>query len=141
MSKVIITIGLVLVCGLAKADVVISNVLQKLPAMKQGVAYSLVDSKFNYLATTDIVQKNGFSLEVGYAGQAKNTGDKLVAVVSYEVVNAKKLGVTIPVLDLVDLRVGAYAGVGRVQISDNPGARGNNELDYGLSATAINIKF
>jgi hypothetical protein len=129
MATVMVVVGLM--CGSARADV--SGLLQKIPNLKQGVAYSIADSKVNYIATTDIVNKWGVYLEVGYAGAAKDTGDKLIAVVSYDLVNAKKLGITIPVLDLITFRPGVYAGTGRLF--------GGNEFDWGISATVLDLKF
>ena len=119
----------------------LTDTLAKLPGLKQGVAWSIADSKLNYLTTLDIVQWKGISLEAGYAADAENTGHKIVAVVSYDFINLKKLGVTIPVLDLIDVRLGVYGGFGNINIGDAPAMRGNNELDYGVSATALTIKF
>jgi hypothetical protein len=141
MRKFSLLIGLLLVCGVAKADIDISESLNKVPGLHQGVGFSVIDNKVNYLTTLDIVSWKGLTLEGGYAGAAKDTGDKIVAVLSYNLWNAKEAGVTLPVLDLVDVRVGAYAGIGRIQIGNDQSRDGNNEFDAGLSATAFNLKF
>lgn len=107
------------------------DLLVKLPSLNQGVAFSLNDNKLNYLSTIDIVKWKGFNIEAGYAGQAKETGDKAVAVLSYDLIN---LGSTnIPILKYVDFRPGVYAGWGRLF--------GSNEFDYGISASVVSIKF
>lgn len=121
-------------------DLSIRDVLAKVPALKQGIAYSLADNKLNYLSTFEVLKWKGLTLEAGYAGRADQTGDKAVAVLSYNVAKLKDFGVEVPILDLVELNVGAYAGFGRVQLNDGMGD-GNNELDYGLSATLISVKF
>lgn len=113
--------------------------LKELP-LKQGVAYSLQDNKINYLSTIELAKWKGFSLEAGYAGRAENTGDKAVAVISYQVAKAKDLGITLPILDLLECNIGAYAGLGRIQVNDGFD-NGNNEFDWGVSATLVSLKF
>lgn len=143
MRKLIVMLGLIFcLMPIARAeDFSIIDTLKQLPSIKQGVAYSMLDNKVNYLATFDIAEWKGFTLEAGYAGDAENTNNKIVAVVSYDVFNAKKFGITWPVANLIDLRVGAYGGVGSVQVGDAVDMRGNNEWDAGISATAVSIKF
>jgi hypothetical protein len=112
----------------------------KMPPLKEGIAYSVADSRFNFLSTIELASYKGFSVEVGYAGAAKNTGSKAVGVVSYEIANLKKLGVTMPLLDLVSFNLGYYAGFGRISVA--PGeTEGNNEFDHGISLTLIQMKF
>lgn len=132
-----IQIMLVLVCllilpNLAKAETSVFDVIASIPALKQGVAFSLADNNINYLSTVDLVKWKGFALEGGYAGAAKNTGDKLVAVVSYDLLTLKGK-TTIPVLEWLEFRPGVWAGVGRIG--------GSNEIDFGVSATVISFDF
>ena len=142
MKKFLLIAVFVMACGFAHAEALsLGETLKALPGASQGVAWSLRDDKLNYLTTIDIVQWKGIALEAGIAADAENTGTKAVAVASYDVVNLKKLGVTIPVLDLIDVRLGAYAGFGRIQVGSIDTMQGNNELDYGLSATVIKVKF
>ena len=115
--------------------------LQKIPGMKQGIAYSMLDYKINYLTTIELMQWSIFTVEAGYAGDADTTDHKLVGVMSTSLLNLKQLGVTVPILDLIDFRVGIYAGVGGINLGDGPDMRGNNEFDWGVSATAITLKF
>lgn len=142
VKATVILAVLILTCGIAKADDInIIDNLKKIPAMKQGIAYSVADQKWNYITTITVAEWKGIALEAGYAGRAENTGDKIVGVISYDLFNAKKAGITWPVADLIDLRLGVYGGIGRAQIGDVPTMRGNNETDYGVSATAISLKF
>lgn len=142
MRKFSLLVGLILLCGVAKAeDVSIIDGLKKIPGLKQGVGFSLIDNKVNYLTTIDIVSWKGITLEAGYMGRAKNTGDKAVVALSYNLWNAKEAGVTLPILDLIDVRIGAYAGYGRIQIGSEDTRDGGNELDAGLSATALRVKW
>lgn len=139
LKKMILVAVLFLAPHLANADALnISDVVAKVPALKQGIAYSIEDGKINYLSTIEIVKWKGFSLEGGYAGAAQNTAHKLVGVVSYQVARLKDY-VEIPVLDLLEFNIGAYAGYGRIAF--NGDTSNDNEFDYGISATLLNIKF
>lgn len=137
MKKVILSIGLLmLLVGNARAEIInMPEILSKLPALNHGVAYSLVDSRWNYITTIDVIKKKGFALEFGYAGAAKNTGSKVVAVLSYEVLQAGT--VDLPIIKNQNLKLGGYFGVGQIDI----GALDNgNETDAGLTAMTT-IKF
>lgn len=124
----------------ARADNLdIGDVVSKIPALKQGIAYSVEDSRFNYLSTIDVFKYGPVALEFGYAGPAEETGNKIVGVVSYDLLNLKKLGVQLPILDLVEFRPGLYAGYGRIQFSGDKS--NDNEFDWGISATILSVKF
>jgi hypothetical protein len=132
--------ALALLSGVAQAESVsIIDGLKKIPGLKQGVSFSMMDNKFNYLTTMDIASVKGFNLEAGYSADAEQTGHKAVAVLSYDLFNAKKAGIKVPVLDLIDIRPGVYVGYGRIEGFQDGGLKG--EMDYGLSVTAINLKF
>ncbi len=106
--------------------------LKKIPGMKQGVGFSLIENEVNYLTTLELASYKGFALEGGY-----NSKDKAVLVISKDLVNLKKMGVTTPVLDLIDVRVGLYGGYGSI----NSREIDNSEWDAGVSATIISVKF
>ena len=142
MKPFIIGLMFVMACGIAHAEALsIGDTLKQVPGASQGIAFSLVDNKVNYLTTIDIVKWKGLALEAGIAADAENTGTKAVAVISYDVINAKKLGVTIPVLDMIDVRLGAYYGAGRIEVGSIDTMKGNNEQDFGFSATVLKLKF
>ena len=86
----------------------VSDILSKVP-LKQGIAYSLIDNKIEYLSTLEIANWRGLAAEVGYS-----SNDMLVGVLSYEFMKLEDMGVTLPILDLIDARIGAYIGVGRM---------------------------
>ncbi len=142
IKKFLLISYLVLMCSVARAeDFSVIDGLKKLPGMKQGIAYSFLDNKVNYLSTIEVFQWAIFSGEVGYAGDADATDHKLVGVVSTSLLNLKQLGVNVPILDLLDFRLGIYGGVGGINLGDFPDMRGNNEFDWGASLTAITLKF
>lgn len=124
MKKLIVLIMalLVLIPGLATAE----------GAWKSGIGYSVADSKINFLSTVEIANWKNITLEAGYAGAAENTKDKAIAVISYPLFKLADY-VSLPVLDLIECNLGVYAGIGRIT--------GSNEIDWGASATFLNIKF
>lgn len=141
MVRQILLVAVLLLAAVsnARAELNLNETLGKLPALKQGIAFSLVDNKINYLSTAEIVKYKGFALEAGYAGQAEESGHKAVGVISYHIGGLKDLGVEVPILDLLDFNAGYYVGVGRIQFSGDTG--NDNEIDHGLSLSVINIKF
>jgi len=140
--KRLILIGVFLlgICSISYAEPLkLGEVLEKFP-LKQGVAWSLEDSKLNYLSTIEVANWKGICLEAGYAGEAENTRHKAVAVISYPIVKLSDFGVTLPILNLVELNLGIYGGYGQINLGEGMG-EGNNEWDYGLSVSLISIKW
>ena len=119
--------------GVALAEPLnVPNLIEKIPNLKQGVAFSLLDNEISYLSTFDVFQWKKINLEAGYSSE-----DKVVAVISYPIVNLKEdFNVTLPLLDLINCRVGVYAGYGRIGVSAE-----QNEFDFGISATLLELKF
>lgn len=124
------------------------KVLKALPETKHGVAFSINDSKFNYLVTipvatfkdVDIPIVKDLVLEVGYSGASREAGDKFVGVISYPVFDAIDY-VQWPIVKYIKFNIGAYAGVGRINLGSSSARRSNNDFDFGISATAVEIKF
>lgn len=104
---------------------------------KNGIGYSLIDNKINYLSTVDVLKRSGFSLAVGYAGDSERTNHKAILNISYDLVNLQKLGVETPILKYVDLSVGGYIGFGNMNLKE----MGESEFDGGLTATIVSLKF
>jgi hypothetical protein len=139
MKKLLfVVLALCLMVGVANAgELSITETAKKLPALKQGIAYSIADSEFCYLSTIEIMNKCGVSLEAGYSSK-----DKAVIVASYKLLELKNY-VNVPLLDLLEANIGAYYGFGRIDLglNDRDNMEGNNESDYGLSLTLLNIKW
>jgi hypothetical protein len=110
----------------------VKDILTKIPGLKQGVGFSLIENELNYLTTVELISYKGFAFEAGY-----DSKDKAVAVISADLINLKKMGVAVPVLDLIDLRVGLYGGYGSINSQEID----RSEWDAGISATAVSIKF
>jgi len=132
MALALLTIIAVTMC---RADEVsIGDTLKKIPALKQGVAFSLLDNDFSYLSTLELANWKGFALEAGYS-----SSDKAVAVLSYELLKLKNY-ISLPILDLIEFNIGIYGGIGRIALGAG-NAKDNNEWDAGISATLIKVKF
>jgi hypothetical protein len=106
----------------------LGEVLEGLPALKQGAVYLIKENQFQYISTIEAIEWKGLTLEVGYA-----PADTAVAGISYRVLRLRDLGVNIPILDLVEFNVGFVAG------ATNIGS--DIDFDYGPAVTLINVKF
>ena len=138
MKKLFLTLSFVAVLSAvcSAEEVKVGNVLDKIPALKQGVGFSVVDNKFNYLTTMEIATIGKYiNIEGGYAGNAENSGHKLVGVLSVNLLEGGDI--QFPVLKYLKFNPGLYAGYGSI----NMAAISNAEFDYGLSATLLEVKF
>jgi len=134
MKKLVLGLmAVLLMVGIACADeLAIGDMLKKIPAMKQGIAYSFYDNDICYLSTIEVLKFKGVSLEAGY-----DSKDKAVAVLSYELLNLKKMGVEIPILDLISFQPGIFAGWGSINTQELD----RSEFDWGISATILSVHF
>lgn len=136
MKKVFLAVLMLSVMvGVCSADV--PEVIKKIPNLKAGVGFSLIDNKVNHMETLELLNWKGLALEGGYMGDADASGHKIVSVLSYDLLNLKKLGVEVPVLDLINVRPGVYAGFGDI----NTQRIMESEFDWGVSASIISLKF
>lgn len=111
----------------------ISEIFAKIPGLKQGVAYDIQGKQANYFTTIDILQWKGLSLAGGYSSDSK-----IVASVDYDLGGLSKFGINVPLLNLIDLRVGFYVGLGNMSTSNG---EDRNKFAYGPEATIVSIKF
>jgi hypothetical protein len=133
MRIVALVVALLLIGSTAFAgELSIGDELKKLPAMKQGIGFSLVNSNIEYLSTIEVANFKGVSLEAGYTSQ-----NKVIGVASYQILKLKDLGVTIPILDLVYFQPGVFVGYGHINTEEVD----QSELTYGFSLTLLDVKF
>jgi hypothetical protein len=109
----------------------ITDALEKIPDAKQGILINFQDNEVEYLSTFEVAKYKNVCFELGYASP-----ETIIGVVSYPVLKLKDLGITIPVLDLVECNVGLGAGFDRLN-----SAGGGRVFKYGLTITLINLKF
>lgn len=135
MKKMILE---VMVLGLlaTSAHAGLKEVLEKVN-WRQGVAYSFADSNLNAMSTFDVATWKSLRLSLGYAGDSDSTDHKAIANLSVSILRLKDFGVTVPILDLVEIEPGIWFGAGRWNFKD----LGETETDYGVSLSLINLKF
>ena len=130
MRKLIMAIVILILASTANAaeHLDLSDLVKKIPAMKQGLAWSIQDKNVNYITTISLIEKWGFSLEAGYGAK-----DELIGVISYNVINLRDY-VKTPILDLIEFNVGmGYA-------FDGITTKGAGE-DIMVTATFLDVKF
>ena len=138
MKKILSLVAVMMfVCSFAFAqELSIGDTLKKIPALKQGIAFSVIDNDFSYLTTVELANYKGVSVEAGYSSK-----DKAVGVVSYKVAKLSDYGVDLPIIKLVEFNLGAYCGYGNILLGSDNDMKGNNKWDAGLSLTLIDVKF
>ena len=120
---------------LARADVSVGEITSKVK-FNSGVGYDSVNHKVVNTDTVRLLGYSGFfldpSVDVGYA-----SNDNIVVGASIGLFNAKKVGIDIPILDLIDLRPQVLYGWGNINVRDWAGSK--NTVIYG--ASILNVKF
>lgn len=131
MKKLLIIlsiIGLCIGCGKANAEPIkLGEIIDKLQ-LSQGVAYNIVDSKFEYITSTPIIEKGDFTLEIGYA-----SNESLITVASYKLLSLKDY-IDTPLVKHLMAKPGLFYGLDRI-------SKGEGEAVWGVSFTALEIKF
>jgi len=138
MKRIMSVLALILAMAIpamamAQESLSITDMVKRIPNLKQGFGYSFIDHDFGYLATVELAKWKDISFEAGY-----NWKNKAIGVISYDFFKLKDFGVTLPILNLVGCKLGVYAGYGRIDLLQGGG---NQEFDYGASATILEIKF
>ena len=111
--------------------------MPSLPNTKEGFMYSWSQNRIINLATIELAKYKGFSIEAGYLGT-----DGAVGVLSYNIGGLKKLGIDLPILNLIDLNLGIGGGFKTITLPpDNSDVKSDNRVVFGVTATLINIKF
>ena len=78
----------------------------------------------------------GFSLSGGYS-----TSSAIVASVDYDIGGLSKLGITSPLLSILDLRVGMFVGLSDISTVSSSGSAERNKLCWGPEVTIVSVKF
>jgi len=143
MKKLILffTVFTVILCGVAFADDVVEPVsdtsselsigdtLKKIPMIRRGVAYDIEKDEVAYFATAEVFKYDKIelspSVEIGILGN-----DTIVGAITIGVVELKELGVSIPILNLINVRAGYMVGIDKEE-----------EITHGPCITFIDAKF
>lgn len=128
--------------ALAMADttpttpVSISGIFNELPGLKQGVAFDINSKNACYFTTAGLVGYGDFSLSAGYA-----TSSAVVASLDYDIGGLSKLGLNVPILSAVDLRIGFMVGLSDISTASSSGDAERNKFVYGPEVTIVSLKF
>lgn len=118
------------------SPVSISGIFNQLPGLKQGAAYDIASGNASYFTTTDLLSYAGFSLSAGYA-----TSSAIVGSIDYDIGGLARLGLNVPLLSAVDLRVGFMVGMSDISTTSSSGSAERNKLVYGPEVTIVSLKF
>ena len=135
LKRLLLLTTLLLIPTLSRADNV-GDVLSKLPNMKQGVSYDIKSGNINYFSTAEILNYKGFSLSAGYASSSG-----IVGSIDYDIGGLTKFGINVPILAMVDFRVGFMVGLADISTASSSGSAERNKLVYGPSLTIVSVKF
>ena len=113
--------------GMARAEISIKDIVDKIPAMNIGIFYNTTDSKAEFTSTFKALSYKGVNLNLGYA-----TEKTVVASLAYEVIRLEKLGIELPILK--NLIIDAGWTLGYRKLFDD------NEFVQGPSIT-LKVKF
>ena len=137
MRKLLLTVLIVLVAGLVHAEVTpldISDQLQKLPNLKQGIVYSMETEQWLPMTSATVMEmpfmEKFVKLDLGYVGP-----DKLVVAMSLELFNLKDwLNISMPILDSIVVKPTVYYGWEKLfnNASDD---------DWGIGSSVIEFRF
>ena len=98
--------------------------------------YSVPEHLLRYISTAQVLEYKGFSLEIGYSQTAS-----LIGVVSFQLLNLKKLGVNVPIIDLIECNIGYGVGISKISTAGAGEDNERNKLQHGPTVTLINLKF
>ena len=145
MKKIILLIILFLSPVLVHAqtvnptDGVVSGLLSKL-TLHQAVAFDIPSKNVTYYTSVDVIDGTGFlsnfSIGAGYS-----TSSALVADASYDLGGLSKLGLNIPALSFIDVKVGFMVGISNMSFATTSGTAERNKLSYGPTLTIVSTKF
>ena len=126
----------------ARAEISIKDIVDKIPVQKQSLAYSIMDSEFNYndiFISKDFKIKE-FTLSSGLGIIPKETeltfnlGTTLVKFDDVEVLK------NIPIVKWFEISPYFYGGFKRIG-GINANQKGNSEWDMGFGITLISLKY
>jgi len=138
MKKLFLVLGMyfLFIGSFAFADsLTISDLLDK-AELKQGIGYSFTNHEVEYLSIFDLAEWKDFNLGLGYSSE-----NSVIATLTYPLFSLKEKGVTIPILDLVELEIGLYGGFSRLENFDVTNGDNKPGWNFGGVLKILSIKF
>ena len=137
MKKLMVMLAILLTATVSQADdVKIGEVLQKIPGVKTGFAYSAMDHAMNYTSTVEVANFGKYiNVDVGWAGASQEINHRLVGGVSFNLLESGFI--KFPILKYVSFQPSLLGGMGDINVQDLKGAR----WDFLVGANILNIKW
>lgn len=113
------------------------DTLNRIPETKHGAYYSFLDKGLNYSTQIALIDRNGFSLNAGVAGDQNSTDWKVVTSLAYDFGKLKDYGFNVPVVKHIGFEPYLIAGYGGINVK----AIDRSEFDFGIGFNALKINF
>ncbi len=139
-KKILLTVilALILLPSLSRAQatpVSISDILSKV-TMHEAVGFDINSKNAVSYTSADLIDWKDLSLSAGYG-----TSSAVVASIDYDIGGLAKLGLNVPILNLIDLRVGFMVGLSDISTASSSGSAERNKFLYGPEITIVSTKF
>jgi hypothetical protein len=127
---------LIALAGVARAEISVPDLINKIPENHQCLIYSISDSEFQYATTFTLakVWKERISFDAGYS-----PSQEAIAAVSVKLIEVKDY-IKFPILDLMEIEPMIWVGYDRIAIGAG-NAKDNNEFNWGAGVKLIKLKF
>ena len=113
----------------------ISTIISKL-TLHEAVGFDIKSGNMTSYTSADILDYGSLALSAGYS-----TSSAIVASVDYDIGGLSKLGITSPLLSILDLRVGMFIGISDISTSSSSGSAERNKLCWGPEVTLVSVRF
>ena len=113
----------------------ISTIISKL-TLHEAVGYDIKSGNVTYYTSADLLDWKGFSISGGYS-----TSSAIVGSLDYDIGGLSKLGITSPLLSILDLRIGMMVGMSDISSATSGGTAERNKLVWGPEVTLVSVKF
>ena len=142
MKKILILLALLFLPSVCMAQATgstntidISTIISKL-TLHEAVGYDIKSGNMTSYTSADILDYKSFALSAGYS-----TSSAIVASIDYDIGGLSKLGITSPLLSILDLRVGMFVGLSNISTATSGGTAERNKLCWGPEVTLVSVKF
>ena len=139
MNRILLCLMLLILPSMVHAQstnsIDISTIISKL-TLHEAVGYDIKSGNMTSYTSADLLDWNGFSLSGGYS-----TSSAIMASIDYDIGGLSKLGITSPLLSILDLRVGMMVGISDISTASSSGDAERNKLCWGPEVTLVSVKF
>jgi hypothetical protein len=113
----------------------ISTIISKL-TLHEAVGYDIKSGNMTSYTSADLLDYKGFALSAGYS-----TSSAVVASLDLDIGGLSKLGITSPLLSILDLRIGMFVGLSDISTASSSGSAERNKLVWGPEVTLVSVRF